>query len=215
MDNENGGTQVVIKLDQRVFYGLVAIIGVLGVFVVGVFLGRMLSGSSQQTAQLDRSAILQQMQQQAQPGQAQPFQAQPDQANPFQQQAVPVAKPPAGEDVPIGDNPRLAIPELADKNYTYDFGDIGPQQKVEKTFSIKNIGTKDLIIEDVSSSCGCTAALISENIIPPGGEAELLVTYDPRVNKDQGRFVTRKVRIRSNDPAAPLAEFTITANVGQ
>jgi len=219
MDNENGGTQVVIKLDQRVFYGLVAIIGVLGVFVVGVFLGRMLSGSSRQTAQLDRAAILQQMQQQAQPGQvqpgqAQPFQAQPGQANPFPQ-AVPAAKPPAGEDVPIGDNPRLAIPELADKNYTYDFGDIGPEEKVEKTFTIKNIGTKDLVIQDVSSSCGCTAALISEDVIPPGGEAQLLVTYDPRVNKDKGTFVTRKVRIRSNDPAAPLAEFTITANVGQ
>ncbi len=214
MDNENGGTQVVIKLDQRVFYGLVTIIGVLGVFVVGVFLGRMLSGSSPRAAQLNRSAILQQMQQQAQPGQVQPFQAQPGQANPFQQ-AVPMARPPAGEDVPIGDNPRLAIPELADKNYTYDFGDIGPEQVVEKAFTIRNIGTKDLVIQDVSSSCGCTAALVSQDVISPGGEGQILVRYDPRVNKDQGTFVTRKVRIRSNDPAAPLAEFTITANVGQ
>jgi len=213
MDKENGGTQVVIRLDQRVFYGLVAIVGVLGVFVVGVFLGRMLSGSSR-VAQFTPG---QAQQFQVQPGQQQ-FQVQPGQpgqVNPFQQPAQSQASPPAGADVPIGDNPRLAIPELEASNYVYDFGDIGPQQKVEKTFIIKNIGTKDLNIQDVSSSCGCTAALISENVIPPGGQAELLVTYDPRVNKDQGTFVTRKVRIRSDDPAAPLAEFSITANVGK
>lgn len=212
MDKENGGgTQVVIKLDQRVFYGLVAIIGVLGVFVVGIFLGRMLSGSSQPAAQ----SQLPQQQQQLNPSQAQPFQSQPGQANPFEQPAEAAASPPAGDDVPIGDNPRLAVPELQGSGYTYDFGDIGPTQKVERNFIIRNSGTRDLEIQDVSSSCGCTAALISENVIPPGEEAELLVTYDPRVNKDEGSFVTRKVRIRSNDPAAPLAEFTITANVGK
>jgi hypothetical protein len=33
------------------------------------------------------------------------------------------------------------------------------------------------------------------------------------VNKEQGRYVQKQVRIRSNDPVAPLVEFTIAATV--
>jgi hypothetical protein len=39
------------------------------------------------------------------------------------------------------------------------------------------------------------------------------VTFDPRVEKTKGQFVTRKVMISSNDPAAPVASFLVTANV--
>jgi hypothetical protein len=214
--SSSGGTQVVIKLDQRVFYGLIAIIGVVGIFGLGIFLGRSLSRPAavpvaQQQLPSQPSGFQAQSGQQFQLNPAQP--AQSDQQVPLQQPAQSQASSPAGDDVPIGDNPRLALPELKDKNYTWDFGDVKPDQKVEKTLVLKNTGTKELKIEDVSSSCGCTAALVTSDTIASGGETQLLVTYDPRVNKDKGTFIDRKVRIRSNDPAAPVAEFSITANV--
>ncbi len=40
----------------------------------------------------------------------------------------------------------------------------------------------------------------------------MLVSFDPRVEKSKG-FVTRRVTITSNDPAAPVVGFTITANI--
>lgn len=201
---------VVIQVDMRAFLALGAVIGILLVFGVGLLLGRALNpqgGIGGPAARLPSQS------QQLQPGQ--PFSPQPGQQapSPFQEPAQSAARPPAGDEVPIGDNPRLAIPELAEENYTWDFGDIPPDRKVKKTFTILNKGTKDLVIQDVSSSCGCTAALVDKDTIPPGGTADVLVTYDPRVSKDQGRFITRQVRIKSNDPAAPLAEFTISANV--
>ncbi len=201
---------VVIQVDARAFLALVAVIAVVLVFGVGVLLGRALSPKAGLVGPIAQSPF---QPQQVAPGQ--PFSVQPGQqaVSPFQGEVQSAARPPAGDEVPIGDNPRLAIPELADKNYTYHFGDIPPDRKVERIFTIVNKGTKDLVIQDVSSSCGCTAALVDKDTIPPGGSADILVTYDPRVNKDQGRFITRKVRIRSNDPVVPLAEFTVTANV--
>jgi len=202
-------SSVIIQVDTRVFLALVAVIGIALVFGIGLFLGQALRPQGFAGA----AAQIAPQRQQVQPGQ--PFQLQPGQqgTNPFQEPAQSAARPPAGDEVPIGDNPRLAIPELADRNYTYDFGDIAPDRKVERIFTLMNKGTRDLVIQDVSSSCGCTAALVDKDIIPPGGTADILVTYDPRVNKDQGRFITRKVRIKSNDPVVPLAEFTISANV--
>ena len=205
---ENG--KIVIRLNQRLFYAIVAVGGVIAIFFVGLWLGRTILGparsgrtaSSQPQQPLNQSAIP------VQPGQGL--------VPPWQAEGVGVQGEtawPVGDDVPIGDNPRLALPELAEgANYTYDFGTIAPDQAVEKAFKIVNKGTKDLEVEDVSSTCGCTAALLSKSTIPPGGEAELRVSYDPRIYEDTG-LIQQKVRIRSNDPAAPLVGFMVTANV--
>jgi hypothetical protein len=130
----------------------------------------------------------------------------------FPQQDPNLLKP-ADESVPIGDNPRLALPDLVATNFNWDFGSIPPNAPVEKVFTVKNVGTKELDISNVTSSCGCTAALISDKKLAPGAEGQLRVTYDPRVNKDAGKPITRYVDILSNDPAAKQVRFTITANV--
>ncbi len=223
MDQSNGGTQVVIKLDQRLFYGLIALVGVVGIFALGIFLGRSLNRPAASAVAVQQPSGQQLQVQpgqqiQVQPGQqiqVNPGQAQPGQANPFQQPAQTQGQPPAGDSVAIGDNPRLAIPELQPKNFIWDFGDVRPDQKVEHTFTLKNTGTKELDIKDVAGNCGCTGTVIdpSKKKLAPGGETQLLVSYDPRVNKDKGTFISRKVRITSNDPAVPVAEFSITANV--
>jgi hypothetical protein len=207
--------KVVIRLNQRLFYGLVAVVGIVAVFFVGLWLGRTLLSPARQSR--TASPPQPQQQQQLPPGQtAIPVQpGQQELVPPWEQEGIEVqgqATWPAGDDVPIGDNPRLALPELEGTDYTYDFGDIAPDQAVEKAFKIANKGTKDLVVDDVSSTCGCTAVLLSENTIPPGGEAELRVGYDPRMYEDKG-FVQQKVRITSNDPATPLVEFAVAANV--
>ena len=201
---------VVIRLDQRLFYGCVATIAsllLLGiVFFVGVQLGRRSRPAPGPT-------VFQQPGLQFQPGVGQVQPLQPGQTNPFAQPAVRQARFPAGDEVPIGDNPRLALPELAKTNYVYDFGDIPPDEIVETTVTILNKGTKDLVIKSVRASCGCTATNMGADVIPPGGTTQLRVTYDPTFNNDAGKQITRQVVIESNDPAAPVVEFTIRANV--
>jgi hypothetical protein len=210
-----GGGHVVIRLDSRLFYGLlagVAFIVALGlVFYVGIKLGQR----GQQTAAIPQqpAAFQQPGIQQAQPGGAIQLQPGQGQQPPFNQPAVRQARLPAGDEVPIGDNPRLALPELAKTNYVHDFGKVPPDEIQETHVTVQNKGTKPLVIKSVRASCGCTAANTGEDTIPPGESTDLRVTYDPTYDNDAGKQITRQVIIESNDPAAPTVEFTIRADV--
>ncbi|MFN8499893.1 MAG: hypothetical protein U0641_18725 [Anaerolineae bacterium] len=64
----------------------------------------------------------------------------------------PALQPVSISDQPAGDNPRLALPELVASKYVYDFGEIGPTEKVEKTLILKNDGSKPLEIASVKST---------------------------------------------------------------
>ena len=62
----------------------------------------------------------------------------------------------------------------------WNFGQIeeldGP---VSHTFSFTNTGTKPVVIEDVSVSCGCTTPEYSRAPILPGRTGTIRITYDP------------------------------------
>lgn len=106
---------------------------------------------------------------------------------------------------------------------------------VTTDFSIKNIGKSDLVIDKLSSSCGCTSAsLIYQNqegprfymvghgfnepdqnwqvSIAPGDEASVRVYYDPTIHPDLIGPVTRTISIHSNDPVDFETKLTITLN---
>jgi hypothetical protein len=44
---------------------------------------------------------------------------------------------------------------------------------VDHTFVLKNAGTSDLLITAIRPACGCTAANLTRQTIPPGESAEL------------------------------------------
>jgi len=81
---------------------------------------------------------------------------------------------------------------------------------VEYIFSFENSGTDDLLIKEVTTSCGCTAALVSANVIKPGETGQIKVSYD-----SQGRAgkVSRTINVVSNDPVEPIIELSIAAMV--
>ena len=92
----------------------------------------------------------------------------------------------------------------------HDFGNVLQGKTVEYTFRFENKGTEDLLIKEVTTSCGCTAALVSSNTVKPGGNGEITVSYD-----SQGRAgaVSRTITVVSNDLVEPVKELTITATV--
>lgn len=61
----------------------------------------------------------------------------------------------------------------------YFFGVIEQNETVEHTFVFKNSCDKQIEIAQARASCGCTAAVISEKVIPPGGEAKINVKFTP------------------------------------
>lgn len=93
----------------------------------------------------------------------------------------------------------------------HDFGTI-PQEIVTHSFSVRNKGDKDLVISNITTSCGCTTAEIDKNSIPPGEEGTLTVTFDPIVHDTKGK-TTRTVSLETNDPSYPIKKIKIKAFV--
>ena len=61
----------------------------------------------------------------------------------------------------------------------YSFGKIDPDQSVEHTFIFKNNSKELITIENARASCGCTAAVITEKDVKPGGEGKIQVKFTP------------------------------------
>ncbi len=79
---------------------------------------------------------------------------------------------------------------------------------------IQNEGNAPLVIEAVTTSCGCTTAEVEPSTIGPGENGLLLVTYDSGAHgPDEVGPIMRQVFIASNDPDQPEVEFRILAEV--
>ena len=54
-----------------------------------------------------------------------------------------------------------------------NFGEIAAGTKAEKTVTVRNVGTANLVINEVKSGCGCVYIRLSQDVIAPGETAEL------------------------------------------
>jgi hypothetical protein len=79
---------------------------------------------------------------------------------------------------------------------------------------VRNLGSSDLIIEAVTTSCGCTTASVSPEVIPPGETGALTIRYDSGAHgPDEVGPVMRQIFIASNDPDESEFEFRLTAEI--
>lgn len=85
-------------------------------------------------------------------------------------------------------------------------GKLKHNQSVEITYRFRNSGDKVLIIENVSTSCGCTIAEKPEKPIDPGAEGVIKATFNGSGN---GR-VSRDVRVFAN--TKPQKEHVLSFN---
>jgi hypothetical protein len=105
-----------------------------------------------------------------------------------------------------------ATPKLVVEAPDFNFGQVFAGEKVEHTFTFLNQGDAPLEIEQVRSSCGCTAALVSARSIPPGESGEIRTTFDS--SRFRGN-VLKTVTLYSNDPAQKTAQFQLRGIVKQ
>ncbi len=115
----------------------------------------------------------------------------PNTANP---QAVPVP----------GD---LGVMTFSEKEFS--FGDIKQGDVVKHTFTFTNTGKKPIIIDNASSSCGCTVPTYPREPVAPGAKGQIDVQFNSAGKHDQ---VVKVVSIRANT-LPNINEVTIKANV--
>ena len=123
-----------------------------------------------------------------------------------------IAGPLDAPSTPVQPAPPVHAPRIAVEPPAFDFGKALPQKALTREFNIRNFGDQDLVIEKVTSSCGCTAALLdpSRKLVKPGGSAPLRVTLT--TSGSAGRM-SKSVLLRSNDPTRPTFEIKLQATV--
>ena len=94
----------------------------------------------------------------------------------------------------------------------HDFGRVDEGIVVEHTFKFKNSGEATLKISDIKTSCGCTAALVSNEKLAPGEEGTLLVELD---TKNRNGKMSRTITVKSNEPKEPSKVLTVYADIQQ
>jgi uncharacterized cupredoxin-like copper-binding protein len=100
---------------------------------------------------------------------------------------------------------KIFFPEIQ-----HDFGKVKEGAKLNYTFQFQNKGTQPLVIKDVKTSCGCTAAVISEKNIQPGQNGSIKVEFD--TSNRQGK-TSKLITIVSNDTQEPNKVITIFAEI--
>ncbi len=108
--------------------------------------------------------------------------------------------------------PKLKLPG----GTTFDFGEVYTGAVVKKNIILKNVGKDTLNVDNVSTSCGCTATLLSKNAIAPKDSGNLQITFDSKkftgkvekaVTFETNDTTQKKVRIIFNAEVTPLLEF--------
>lgn len=94
-------------------------------------------------------------------------------------------------------------------SYFYHFSDRKVDDKFSRTFEIRNTGKADLVIDHVESSSKEVGFSLSGRTIKAGERAVLSVKAAPKVLGTMSETIT----IISNDPANPVREVRVMANV--
>ena len=92
----------------------------------------------------------------------------------------------------------------------YDFGTVAQGTPVKHVFKFKNVGSDTLRIEQVKTSCGCTAAWESSKIIPPDKEGQIEVTFN---TASQLGKASKTVYVVSNDVEMKQRSVKVTGTV--
>jgi Protein of unknown function (DUF1573) len=91
-----------------------------------------------------------------------------------------------------------------------DFGVIYRGDPSEGIFIISNKGDSTLRIDDVRTTCGCTAAILDEKVLEPDQQTKINAKFSS--DRYKGK-VSKNIFVRSNDPKNPITTLTVQAEV--
>ena len=97
----------------------------------------------------------------------------------------------------------------------FDYGDVKNNSRVETTFTIQNVGDKQLyfpqepVVQVVEGCCPPTAQ-ISKSALNPGETAQVSLSFSMHAGMDGPHDF--RVKVRTNDAEAPEQEVVILSN---
>mgnify|MGYP001331357754 CR=1 FL=1 len=101
-------------------------------------------------------------------------------------------------------------PQLQIEQPDFPFGEILQGDRVNHVFTFTNTGDQTLVVSKVKSSCGCTAALLSEREIQAGQQGEVRVSFNS--TRFRGK-VSKTVYLYTNDPANRMQQLHLRGMV--
>lgn len=108
------------------------------------------------------------------------------------------------------EKPQFKGPHLTFEVTKVDFGEMDQQEEKSQEVVFRNTGSELLEIQNVRSSCGCTAAVPTDNSIEPGESGILNVTF--KSGKSQGE-IEKVITVLTNDSLTPATRLPVTAYV--
>ena len=105
-------------------------------------------------------------------------------------------------------------PQIEIETITMDLGDVVNGDIAERDVTISNTGEAPLVVDYVSTSCGCTSATLTPMTIAPGATGTLHIELDSGAHGPEltGPLV-RQVFLVSNDPKQPEAQVELSVNI--
>ncbi len=122
---------------------------------------------------------------------------------------------PAGAPLGIkeaGESPGLP-PEVFIEETTHDFGFMDKDAKGEHDFVFENRGKGPLHLEQGPTSCKCTASVLEEGDIPPGGSAIVTIEWKAEIGLGGTGDFSQTAVILTNDPGRPRVTLKIKGRV--
>lgn len=116
---------------------------------------------------------------------------------------------PAGSTIPTPVSDKNA-PRIYCAHPNYDFHNVEEGGDIVHEFHIVNRGKSTLLITNVSTSCGCTAAVEDRKQIPPGGRGIIKATYH---TKGRPGHATKVITVACNDPVNPNYQMKLDMTV--
>ncbi len=100
-------------------------------------------------------------------------------------------------------------PKLAVDNAKFEFGKVKEGEEISHVFKIKNTGTSELVIVNVSPACGCTASDFTKTLAP-GAEGIVKLTVK---TAGMSGWTERYADVISNDKTQPNLKLWVKMDV--
>ncbi len=103
-------------------------------------------------------------------------------------------------------------PRIEVEQRNKDLGSVVEGETLAVSWTIRNQGEADLVIERTQSTCGCTVVQLTEKekVIPPGGSLEFKAEFNSTGRRGEQR---KAVGIFTNDPVEPEIKLDFRAMV--
>ncbi|MDR4505419.1 MAG: DUF1573 domain-containing protein [Candidatus Scalindua sp.] len=101
-------------------------------------------------------------------------------------------------------------PQISFENPDFDFGKIFKGENVEHIYTFENLGNGVLEISKVKTSCGCTAAVLSDKTIQPGQKGEIKAVFN---SGSYGGRIRKDLTVFSNDANTPQFKLTLSGEI--